>query len=66
MAKKSNFAKGVKKALKEQGVSQKDFAKKIKKTPVTVSKWLNDVTEPSLSDAAKVAKTLKIKLDDLT
>jgi hypothetical protein len=24
------------------------------------------VSEPSLSDAAKVAKTLKIKLDDLT
>lgn len=51
--------------LKEKSILQKDLAKKLGVSKVTVSYWCNNQTTPSLETLGQIAKVLKVKISDL-
>jgi transcriptional regulator with XRE-family HTH domain len=53
------------KVLKEKNILQKDLAKKIGVSKVSVSYWCNNQTSPSLITLSQIAKALKVKMSDL-
>lgn len=48
--------------LKERGLSQKDFAKKMKKSEAEVSRWLGGTHNFTLRTIAKISDALNIDL----
>lgn len=55
----------LKRVLKDSGRTQKWFAKQIGKTENTISLWVNNKVEMSLSDLYKAAEILGCEASDL-
>lgn len=55
----------LKRVLKDSGRTQKWFAKQIGKTENTISLWVNNKVEMSLSDLYKAAEILDCEVSDL-
>lgn len=55
----------LKRVLKDSGRTQKWFAKQIGKTENTISLWVNNKVEMSLSDLYKAAEILDCEVADL-
>lgn len=51
--------------LKAKKVLQKDLAKRLGVSKVTVSYWCNNQTAPSLETLGQIAKILKVKISEL-
>ena len=49
----------------ENGLQQKDIAKKLNRTPACISSWETGKTEPSLDDLIKLADYLEVSVDYL-
>lgn len=60
-----NFEKNVKVMLKEKGISQAEFARRLGVGKSTVSNWLCSHREPSLSYIRKILKVLNCTFDEL-
>lgn len=48
--------------LKERGLSQKDFAKKMKKSEAEVSRWLGGTHNFTLRTIAKISEALNVNI----
>jgi transcriptional regulator with XRE-family HTH domain len=55
----------IKEVLVIKGVSQKDLAEKMGKTPNTIASICNNKTQPHLKDLKKIAKVLNIDIREL-
>lgn len=44
---------------KKRGMTQRELAKKIGATEVSVSRWINGESEPKIGNALKIAKVLE-------
>lgn len=51
--------------LAELGMRQTDLANKMGANPMQVSLWINNKRDPKLVNAAKMARVLNCKVDDL-
>lgn len=51
--------------LKDKQMLQKDLAKKLGVSKVTVSYWCHNQTTPSVDTLSKIAEILKVKISDL-
>lgn len=51
--------------LTEKEISQKDFAKMVKKTPNTITRICNNETQPSLKFLRQMAITLDVDISEL-
>ena len=51
--------------LAEKNRANKWLAKQIDKTPVTISKWCSNTTQPSLETLTEIAKVLDVDIKDL-
>ncbi|KYD11099.1 hypothetical protein B4102_2283 [Heyndrickxia sporothermodurans] len=49
----------------ERGIKHKRLAKECGVTTVTISKWINNRTQPDLKQSYILARILGIKIDDL-
>lgn len=64
MAKKIKINR-LKVVLAEKDISHKDFAKKVSKTPNTISRICNNETQPSLKFLREMAVTLNVDISEL-
>lgn len=55
----------IKEVLVIKGISQKDLAEKLGKTPNTIASICNNKTQPHLKDLKKIAKVLNIDIREL-
>ena len=53
-----DFAKNLKRARKNLGLSQAELAKRLSMVQGAVSNWENGTREPKLSDLERIAKVL--------
>ena len=59
------FGERVKQTLKEQGVTQRELAKKLNVQPSTLCEWLNDNNEPPMQAIVDIALLLETTTDYL-
>lgn len=59
------FVKNLKFILKSLNMTQKELAKKLKITDVSVSRWMMKINSPSIATCEKIAKILRVQLVDL-
>ena len=50
-------------ALKYRNLKQKDLAKKINVTEVSVCRWCGDIRIPKISDVKKICKAINVSAD---
>ena len=62
----SSFGKNLKAERKANGISQEEFARRMKTTQQRVSEWECDKIEPSLFNILKILKILNITFEELT
>lgn len=55
----------IKVMLAERNLTNKWLAEQVGKDPATVSKWVTNVSQPSLEMMITIAKLLKVDLNDL-
>lgn len=55
----------IKVVLAVKGRTNKWLSGKIKKTPVTISKWCSNTSQPSLETLDEIAKALEVDIRDL-
>lgn len=55
----------IEKKLKEQGISQKEFAEMIGVTQATMSRYITGLREPNLETLNKISEALGTTIDDL-
>jgi DNA-binding Xre family transcriptional regulator len=55
----------IKVILAEKNKTNKWLAEQLGKDPATVSKWVTNVSQPSLEALLKIAKCLDVELQDL-
>ena len=55
----------IKGALADSGKTGIWLARQLKKSPVTVSKWCTNTTQPDLQTLAKIADLLEVDIKDL-
>ncbi|WP_113661532.1 helix-turn-helix transcriptional regulator [Pedobacter nanyangensis] len=51
--------------LTEKGIYNREIAKLLNKSDQTVSRWINNHRQPSVTDLYEIAKYLKIDIRDL-
>ena len=56
-----NIKKFIYDALWELEITQKELAKRLGKTPVTINNWIRGESEPRVSDFEKIKKMLEEK-----
>ena len=61
----NKFVRNLKFILKSLNMTQKELAKKLKVTDVTVSRWMMKLNSPSIATCEKIAKILGVQLSDL-
>ena len=61
----NKFVRNLKFILKSLNMTQKDLAKKLKVSNVTISRWMMNLSSPSIATCEKVAKALGVQLVDL-
>ena len=59
------FGERVKQTLKEQGITQRELAKKLNVQPSTLCEWLNDNNEPPMQAIVDIALLLETTTDYL-
>ncbi|HCN37784.1 MAG TPA: transcriptional regulator [Bacteroidetes bacterium] len=55
----------VKSVLADMDISQKELAKKVKKTPTTISRICNNESQPTLKLLREIALALNVDIRDL-
>lgn len=55
----------IREVLKERGMLQKELAKKLGVSNVTVNYWCKNQTMPSIDTLSEIAKILTVKVSDL-
>ena len=55
----------IKVMLAERMMTNKDLAEKLGKDPATISKWVNNTTQPSLENLIEISRCLKCEINDL-
>lgn len=61
----NNFSKNLKLKLKEENLTQRQFAKLINVSATCVSKWILCQREPTLNNIIKILKLFALTFDDL-
>ena len=51
--------------LKEKDITGAQLSRKLNKTRQAVSKWVNGVSEPSLSEVKLISEILNVSVDDV-
>lgn len=60
------FAKNLKMFIKQSGLNQKEFAKKVGVSETCVSKWILMQTEPTYTNICNILKVLKCSFEELS
>jgi DNA-binding XRE family transcriptional regulator len=59
------FATRLEKSMQNMGITQIALSKQIKTTQQTISNWVNDIYEPSISQIIELCKILETTPNDL-
>jgi transcriptional regulator with XRE-family HTH domain len=62
---KKNFCDNLKRIMQAMDVDGSELARRIKRTPTTVSRWRKGIQEPSFKDMDAIASALGVPVQDL-